>query len=150
MKLAVSISKRSVNRFLTEEERLSGIRRIPKSELNERIKKSKGSQPPISYKLVHTSPAYRTKSGRIKHSIDTWKISGTDQRVRLFRPWRNRSDPPLEERPMISEARGKKMQTRKYLHAVNVKGAKLNKFDKYFENVKKGTKGPGADFFRDK
>ena len=56
-----------------------------------KVLRKKGSPFPNIYTLIHTSPAFRTKNGRIRPAVMTFAIKGQrNRRVRLTRPWQTR------------------------------------------------------------
>lgn len=109
--------------------------------------RKKGSPFPNVYTLIHTSPAFRTKSGRIRPAVMTFAIKGErNRRVRLTRPWQP-GDPSLNK-PIISIGKAKKL-LRDGLHGFLKAQEKVDRIKTNFKDVEKGLQGPSAAFFKE-
>jgi hypothetical protein len=97
---------------------------------------------PEVYKLIHTSPAFRTKRGRIRPVVMTYAIKGQgNRRVRLTRYWR-KGDEALDI-PRISTGKVRKALGRQL-------GEKQReKIVQFEENLRMAERERSAAFFKD-
>jgi hypothetical protein len=97
---------------------------------------------PEVYKLIHTSPAFRTKRGRIRPVVMTYAIKGQgNRRVRLTRYWR-KGDAALDI-PRISIGKVRKAFGRQM-------GEKQReKIAQFEENLRMAERERSAAFFND-
>ena len=144
---AIKLGKRKESRLLTKAERAQGIR-LPKDVQSERIRQLKGAQPfPNVYTLIHTSPAFRTKRGKIRPAVMTFAVDGQgNRRVRLTRPWRV-GDESLDI-PRVPIGKVGKL-TKGGLHAILKRREKAVRFEESLSNLEKGLEGPSAAFFKE-
>jgi hypothetical protein len=115
---------------------------------NRRLYRMKSPPFPNIFTLIHTSPAYRTRSGRIRPAVMTFAIKGQgNRRMRMTRPWRE-GDPPLEI-PTISIGKAKKILREGGLSAYLKNREKLDRYKENLENLENGYEGPSAAFFKE-
>jgi hypothetical protein len=105
----------------------------------------KGSPFPNVYTLIHTSPAFRTKRGRIRPAVMTFAIEGQrNRRVRLTSPWK--PGDPLLEKPVISIGKAKKL-LRGGLPGYLKRQENVDRVNMNLKEVQRGLQGPSAAFF---
>jgi hypothetical protein len=97
---------------------------------------------PEVYKLIHTSPAFRTKRGRIRPAVMTYAIEGQgNRRVRLTRHWRKGDeslDIPRIPIGKVRKALGREMGERQ-----------REKIAQFEENLRIAESKRSAAFFKD-
>ena len=108
---------------------------------------NQGAPFPDVYKLIHTSPAFRTKCGNIRPAVLTYAIKGQgNRRVRLTRPWK-KNDPPLD-RPQITIGEAERL-TQNGLKRLLQKREKRTRFQENLRGVELRVDGPTSTFFKE-